>query len=80
MKFLLPFILSAFPFAAVAQSQSPSSQPPSDPLSPKTTEAMVILTARQDVTGQQIMPIMPAEIPGKTRELCVRVGNRSTGR
>jgi hypothetical protein len=62
MNFLLPFILSAFPFAAVAQSQSPSMQPPADPPSPKTTEVMVILTAREGVTRQQIMTIMPAEI------------------
>jgi hypothetical protein len=62
MKLLLPFILSAFPFAAVAQSPSPSAQPPSDPPSPKTTEVMVILTAREGVTRQQIMTIMPAEI------------------
>ena len=39
------------------ESQSPSSVP-----SPKTTEVMVILTARQGVTRQQIMNIMPAEI------------------
>jgi hypothetical protein len=62
MKFLLPFILSAVPFAAVAQSQSPSTQPPADPPSPKTTEVMVILTAREGVTRQQIMTLMPAEI------------------
>ena len=40
------------------QSQSPSSSVPS----PKTTEVLVILTARQGVTRQQIMNIMPAEI------------------
>ena len=62
MKFLLPFILSAYPFAAVAQSQSPSAQPPSGAPSPKTTEVMVILTAKEGVTRQQIMNIMPAEV------------------
>ena len=35
---------------------------PSDVPSPKTTEVMVILTAKQGVTRQQIMSIMPAEI------------------
>jgi hypothetical protein len=30
MKFLLPFVLSAYPLAAVAQSLLPSSEPPSD--------------------------------------------------
>ena len=62
MNVLLPFILSAYPFAAVAQSQLPSVQPPSDPPSPKTTEVMVILTAKEGVTRQQIMNIMPAEV------------------
>jgi len=62
VKFLLPFIFSAYPFAALAQSQSPSAQAPSEAPSPRTTEVMVILTARQGVTRQQIMNIMPAEI------------------
>jgi hypothetical protein len=62
MKFLLPLILSAFPFAALAQSPSPSTTPPADPPTPKTTEVMVILTAREGVSRQQIMTIMPAEI------------------
>jgi hypothetical protein len=62
MKFLLPFVLSAYPFAAFAQSQLPSGQPPSDAPSPKTTEVMVILTAKEGVTRQQIMNIMPAEV------------------
>jgi len=60
VKLLLPFLLSAFPLASVAQSQS--SQPPSSAPSPKTTEVMVILTAKQGVTRQQIMNVMPAEI------------------
>ena len=53
MKLLLPFIMSAFSLAAVAQSQPPS---------PRATEVMVIMTARQGVTRQQIMHIMPDEI------------------
>ena len=39
------------------ESQSPSKVP-----SPKTTEVMVILTARQGVTRHQIINFMPAEI------------------
>ena len=62
MKLWLPFLLSAFPLASVAQSQPPSPQPPSGAPSPKTTEVMVILTARQGVTRQQIMNVMPDEI------------------
>ena len=54
--------MSVFSVASVAQSQSPSPQPPSGVPSPKTTEVMVILTARQGVTRQQIMNIMPDEI------------------
>jgi hypothetical protein len=62
MKLLLPFFLSAFPLASVALSQSHSPQPPSGVPTPKITEVMVILTAKQGVTRQQIMNIMPEEI------------------
>jgi hypothetical protein len=62
MKFLLPFMLSAYPFAAAAQSQLASGQLPSDAPTPKTTEVMVILTVKEGVTRQQIMNIMPAEV------------------
>src|SRR5260221_1809684 len=62
MKLLLPFIMSLFPVASVAQSRSPSPQPPAGAPSPKTTEVMVILTAKQGVTRQQIMNVMPDEI------------------
>jgi hypothetical protein len=62
MKFMIPFLIAALPVAAVAQSQS--GQPPgaSGVALPKTTEVMVILTARQGVTRQQILAIMPSEI------------------
>jgi hypothetical protein len=59
MKQLLPLILSALPLASMGYSQS---QPPSGAPSPKTTEVMVILTAKPGVTRQQIMNVMPAEI------------------
>ena len=62
MKLLLPFIMSLFPVASVAQSQLPSPQPPSGVPSPKATEVMVIVTAKQGVPRQQIMHIMPDEI------------------
>jgi hypothetical protein len=62
MKLLLPFIMSAFTVASVAQSQSPAPQPPPGVPSPKVTEVMVIMTVRQGVTRQQIMNIMPDEI------------------
>ena len=43
------------------QTQLPS-QPPSGAVSPKTTEVMVVLTAKQGINREQIMKIMPAEI------------------
>ena len=52
MKLLFPLLMSVLPAASLAQSQP----------SPKTTEVMVILTAKQGVTRQQIMNVMPAEI------------------
>ena len=61
MKQLFPLLMSVLPMASVAQSQ-PSPQPPPGVASPKTTEVMVILTAKQGVTRQQIMNVMPAEI------------------
>ena len=44
------------------QTQPPSPQQPSAVPSPKTTDVMVILTAKPGVTRQQIMNIMPAEV------------------
>src|SRR6478672_6065351 len=63
MKLLFPFLMSMLPAATVlAQTQPPPPQQPSDVPSPKTTEVMVILTAKQGVTRQQIMNVMPDEI------------------
>src|SRR3984885_114995 len=59
MKLLFPLLMSMLPIASAAQSQLPS--PAGAPL-PKTTEVMVIMTAKQGVTRQQIMDVMPAEI------------------
>ena len=62
MKSILPFLVAALPLAAAAQSQS--GQGPGIPgaMLPKTTEVMVILTARQGVSREQIMAIMPSEV------------------
>ena len=63
MNLLFPLLASVLPAASVlAQTQAPSPQPPSGAPLPKTTEVMVILTAKQGVTRQQIMNVMPAEI------------------
>ena len=57
MKLLLfSILMSVFPAASV-MAQSEQRSP-----APKTTEVMVILTARHGVTRQQIMNVMPAEI------------------
>jgi hypothetical protein len=60
MKQLFAFLLSVLPLASVAQAEPP--QPPSGALAPKTTEVIVILTAKQGVTRQEIMSVMPEEI------------------
>jgi hypothetical protein len=62
MKLLSALLISMLATASWAQSQLPASQPPSGASSPKTTEVMVILTAKQGVDRQQIMKVMPAEI------------------
>ena len=62
MRLLVPFIMSVFPIASVAQSQGHMPQSPSGVPTPKTTDVMVILTAKQGITRQQIMAVMPDEI------------------
>ena len=58
----MKFMIAALPPASVAQSQPGAPQEPSGAVLPKTTEVMVIQTAKQGVTRQQIMAVMPAEI------------------
>jgi hypothetical protein len=62
MKLIIAFLVAALPVAAVAQSQSGQAPGASAVVLPKTTEVIVILTAKQGVTRQQIMAIMPSEI------------------
>jgi hypothetical protein len=60
---LLSLLMSAFPAASViAQSEPGSPQPPPGTPLPKTTEVMVILTAKAGVTREQIINVMPAEV------------------
>lgn len=61
MKLLSPLLMSLLPLASMAQSE-PSRQPPPSVPPPKTTEVMVMLTAKPGVTREQIMNVMPAEI------------------
>jgi hypothetical protein len=59
---MIPFLMAALPVASVAQSQSGGV--PSVAI-PKTTEVLVIQTAKQGITPQQIQQIvalMPSEI------------------
>jgi hypothetical protein len=62
MKLLFPLLMTMLPAASVLAQTQTSPQPPSGVPSPKTTEVMVIVTAKQGVTRQQIMHIMPDEI------------------
>jgi hypothetical protein len=62
MKLLFPLLMTLLPSASVLAQTLASPQPPSGGPSLKTTEVMVILTAKQGVTRQQIMNVMPAEI------------------
>ena len=64
MKFMIPFLTAMLPVASVAQSQSQPASASGVPsvAIPKTTEVLVIQTARQGVTAQQIMAVMPSEI------------------
>jgi hypothetical protein len=66
MKSVIPFLIAALvaslPAAAAAQSQSGQAAGPPGVALPKSTEVMVIVTAKQGVTRQQIMAVMPTEI------------------
>ena len=62
MKFMIAFLIAALPVAAVAQSQPGQAPGASGVALPKTTEVIVILTAKQGVTREQILAIMPSEV------------------
>ena len=65
MKFMISLLTAALPLALFAQSQSGGAPGVPSVAIPKTTEVLVIQTAKQGVTPdqiQQIVAIMPAEI------------------
>jgi len=62
MKFMIPFLTAMLPVASVAQSQSGGAPGVPSVAIPKATEVLVIQTAKQGVTPQQIMAVIPAEI------------------
>ena len=65
MNFMTSLLIAALPLASLAQSQSGEAPGVPSAAMPKTTEVLVIQTAKQGVTAQQIqqiVAIMPAEI------------------
>ncbi|MBV8830439.1 MAG: hypothetical protein JO108_14535 [Acidobacteriaceae bacterium] len=65
MKLLFAFLIAALPVASVAQSQSGAASGVPSVAIPKTTGVLVIQTAKQGITHeqiQQIVAVMPAEI------------------
>ena len=62
MKLMIPILIAALPAACVAESQSGVAPGVPSVAIPKTTEVLVIETARQGVSAQQIMAVIPAEI------------------
>ena len=62
MKFMIPFLIAILPVVTVAQSPSGGASGVPSVAIPKTTEVLVIQTAKQGVTPQQVMAVIPAEI------------------
>src|SRR5215472_8689751 len=65
MKSMIPLLVAALPVASVEQSQSGAASGVPRVAIPKTTEVMVIQTAKQGISPQQIqqiMAVMPDEI------------------
>ena len=62
MKSMIPFLTAMLPIASAAQSQSGVSPAVPSVAIPKTTGVLVIQTAKQGVTPQQVIAVMPAEI------------------
>jgi hypothetical protein len=62
MNFMIPLLAAMLPLASTAQSPSPAASGIPSVAIPKTTEVLVIETAKQGVTFQQVMAVIPAEI------------------
>ena len=62
MKFMISLLMAVLPALSFAQSQSEAGQGVPSVAIPKTTAVLVIETAKQGVTAQQIMAVIPAEI------------------
>ena len=62
MKFMIPFLTAMLPVASLAQSPSGGASGVPSVAIPKTNAVLVIQTAKQGVTAQQVMAVIPAEI------------------
>ena len=62
MRFMIPLLTAMLPLASVSQSQPTSNSGVPSVAIPKTTAVLVILTAKQGVSLQQIMAVIPEEI------------------
>lgn len=62
MRFVIPFLVALLPAACLAQSQTGAAPDVPGVAIPKTTEVLVIQTAKHGVNPQQVMAVMPAEI------------------
>src|SRR5215469_12116623 len=62
MKCMIPFLIAMLPVASIAQSQSGAASGVPSVAIPETTGVLVIQTAKQGVTAQQIMAVIPSEI------------------
>jgi hypothetical protein len=62
MKFMIRFLSAMLPIASFAQPQSGGASGVPSVAIPKTTAVLVIQTAKQGVTPQQVMDVIPAEI------------------
>jgi hypothetical protein len=62
MKLMIPFLLAMLPVASAAQSQSGAASGVPSIAIPKTTAVLVIQTAKQGVTADQVTAVIPAEI------------------
>ena len=84
MKFMILFLIAMLPVASIAQSQSVVASGVPSVAIPKTTGVIVIQTAKQGVTPQQVMAVIPAEIratvklylDGKIRQWYSRGGGK----
>jgi hypothetical protein len=62
LKFVIPFLMAALPVTSGVQAQSIASAGVPSVAIPKTTGVLVIQTAKQGVTAEQVMAVIPSEI------------------